>query len=115
MSGMFINCISLTSLIISNFNTSNVVFMNSMFRNCISLKNLNLNNFVGTKIEFIESMFENCENLTSLDLPNFDANPKNMFSLFKNSYSIECINIPKIKTDFITNALSIFENCYSLR
>ena len=60
-------------------------------------------------------MFEDCGNLTSIDLPNFDANPKNMYNLFKNTYSVEYINIPKLKTDFITNALSIFENCYSLK
>ena len=42
---MFEFCSSLTSLNLSNFNTSNVVDMESMFSNCGSLTSLDLSNF----------------------------------------------------------------------
>ena len=40
MQNMFLDCQSLTSLDLSNFNTSNVTYMVNMFRNCSSLKDV---------------------------------------------------------------------------
>ena len=45
MQEMFINCSSLTSLNVSNFNTNNVKDMHYMFYNCSTLTSLNLSNF----------------------------------------------------------------------
>jgi surface protein len=45
MHGMFSGCSSLTSLDLSNFNTSNVKDLSYMFYNCSSLTSLNLSNF----------------------------------------------------------------------
>ena len=39
---MFANCLLLTSLDLSNFDTSQVTNMNAMFYNCISLEYINL-------------------------------------------------------------------------
>ena len=39
---MFSGCSGLTSLDLSNFNTSNVIKMSGMFQNCYNLKELNL-------------------------------------------------------------------------
>ena len=44
MGNMFANCISLTSIDISEFNTEKVTNMENMFYNCYSLKEINLNN-----------------------------------------------------------------------
>ena len=42
MNGMFYGCESLTNLNLSNFNTQNVINMNSMFSYCNSLKKNNI-------------------------------------------------------------------------
>lgn len=42
---MFERCSSLTSLDVSNFNTSNVTAMSSMFYDCSSLTGLDVSNF----------------------------------------------------------------------
>ena len=42
---MFENCLSLTTLDLSNFDTSNVTDMSYMFRGCTSLTSLNISNF----------------------------------------------------------------------
>ena len=45
MSSMFLNCLSLKELNLSNFNTNNVTNKNFMFLNCPLLRELNLSNF----------------------------------------------------------------------
>ena len=54
MLGMFNRCISLISLDISKFDTSNVINMSYMFSNCENLKSLNLNNFNTLNVENME-------------------------------------------------------------
>ena len=54
---MFNGCESLTSLDLSNFNTSLVESMSSMFFDCKLLKILNLKNFDTSKVTNTEDMF----------------------------------------------------------
>ena len=69
---MFSDCQHLTSLNLSNFNTSKVTDMGNMFCGCQRLKTLNLSSFdlskiIGTENTF--TMFGNCYNLTNLQAP----------------------------------------------
>ena len=65
MSGMFVSCRSLTSLNLSNFNTSNVKSMTSLFDYCTSLTSLDISNFTFDKVTNYTDMFghfpNNCE------------------------------------------------------
>ena len=54
---MFSKCSSLTSLYLSNFNTNNVIYMNSMFSYCSSLTSLNLSNFNTNNVIYLNHMF----------------------------------------------------------
>ena len=69
---MFYNCSVLTSLNVSNFDTSNVTNMNSMFEYCSALTSLDLSNFNTSKVTDMRYMFKNCPALTSLDLSSFN-------------------------------------------
>ena len=60
ISGMFCACRSLTSLDLSNFNTSNVIYMLNMFRECKSLASLDLSNFDTSKVTNMDAMFAWC-------------------------------------------------------
>ena len=60
---MFYECKLLTSINLSNFNTSNVTYMNSMFYGCSSLTNINLSNFNTSKVTNMRSMFGECSKL----------------------------------------------------
>ena len=73
MNEMFKDCISLTSLDVSGFDTSKVGYTNSMFENCSSLTSLDLSNWKTSNVEAMSSMFNGCSSLTSLDLSNFDT------------------------------------------
>ena len=71
MSSMFSYCSSLTSLDLSNFDTSLVTSMNYMFKNCSSLTSLDLSNFKTLELKRLDSMFANCVNLEYINMDNF--------------------------------------------
>ena len=66
MNGMFDSCSSLTSINLSNFNTTNVTDMRCMFKNCKSLISLDITDFICEKIKrtfYLEEMFIGCSSL----------------------------------------------------
>ena len=65
--------VHLTSLNLSNFNTSSVTGMYEMFSGCTSLTFLNLSNFDTSSVTRMYEMFSGCTSLTSLNLSNFDT------------------------------------------
>lgn len=70
MGSMFQDCSSLTSLDLSNFDTSNVKNMSYMFYGCYKLTSLNLSSFDTSKVTSMSSMFSECDSLTSLRFPS---------------------------------------------
>ena len=66
MLGMFDGCSSLTSLNISNWNTSNVTDMSGMFKDCTSLTTLDLSNWNIDNMEDMTEMFTGCTSLTKI-------------------------------------------------
>jgi surface protein len=84
MGGMFYGCESLTSLDLSNFNTTKVENMSWMFCGCKSLTSLDLSNFNTAKVEDISWMFVDCESLRTIIVGdrwiiNSSTNTYNMF------------------------------------
>ena len=73
MENMFNGCEMLTSLDISNFDTSNVVNMYGMFCSDFNLRKLNLSNFKTKKVENMDFIFNNNMMMSSLDIRNFDT------------------------------------------
>ena len=61
----------LTSLNLSNFNTSSVVFMDNMFRGCSSLLSINLSNFDTSNVISVDNLFKDDEYLMYIDISNF--------------------------------------------
>ena len=80
---MFSGCNSLTSLDVSNWDTSNVTDMSLMFDSCHSLTSLDVSNWDTSNVTDMSLMFENCDKLTSLDVSNWDtSNVTNMSYMF---------------------------------
>ena len=114
MKGMFSNCTNLSSLNISNFDTSNVNNMQDMFANCINLTTLDLFNFNTSQVDNMNSIFANCINLASLNLFNFDlSNIKSIDNMFYGCYDLEYINlnISKINTR-VTTKINTFSQTH---
>ena len=83
MSHMFSGCFFLTSLDVSNWDTSNVTNMSYMFYQCYSLTSLDVSNWNTSNVTSMGDMFENCQSLISLDVSNFDtSNVTSMNSMF---------------------------------
>ena len=74
MKDMFRKDTSLTSITFGdNFNTANVTNMNGVFWDCNSLASIDLSNFNTSSVTDINNMFAECSSLTALDLSNFDT------------------------------------------
>ena len=72
MNLMFAN-LSLTELNLRNFNTTNTIDMGCMFANCYEIVELDLSSFDTYKVECVRYMFAGCRSLVRLDLSKFDA------------------------------------------
>ena len=114
MDGMFDGCENLTTLDLSNFDTSKLDSMWCMFLNCENLTSLDLSSFDTSKVKNMYSMFENCYNLTELDLSSFDTskveNMRNMFWGCENLTTIKGIIDMKSCTDY----KDMFKRCTKL-
>ena len=85
---MFSNCLSLESLDLSSFDTSNVTSMGGMFRECSSLSSLDLSSFDTSNVTYMSHMFYACSSLSSLDISNFDmGHVPDMLYMFDNCAS----------------------------
>ena len=106
---------NLTTLNLSNFDTSNVTNMRSMFSSMYNLTTLDLSNFDTSKVTDMNSMFSDMSKLTSLNLPNFDtSNVTNMKSMFHNMSSLTTLNLSNFNTSKVTNMDSMFSHMRSL-
>jgi len=71
---MFAYCEELEYLDLSNFDTSNVIYMNHLFAGCDKLKEIKgLNKFNTKKVKNMAGLFSGCKELEYLDLSNFDT------------------------------------------
>ena len=115
MTSMFNNCRALTSLDVSNFNTSKVTDMSSMFMSCRALTSLDVSNFNTSKVTNMEDMFSGCSSLTSLDVSNFNtSNVTNMTSMFNSCSSLTSLDVSNFNTSKVTDMSSMFNSCNNL-
>ena len=77
MYAMFYNCKHLTSLDLTHFNTSKVIYMFDMFYNCNELNSLDLSSFDISKVTDMRGMFKYCDNLKTLNIKNIKTNENN--------------------------------------
>ena len=68
---MFYGCSDIYEIDFSNFDTSEITYMNCMFCDCTSLTSLNLSNFDTSKVTCVEYMFQGCTNLKYINLKHF--------------------------------------------
>ena len=66
MDDMFYDCNKLTTLNVSNWNTSKVTEMNHMFSGCNALTTLDVSNWDTSKVTDMKNMFYYCSNLKTI-------------------------------------------------
>ena len=106
---MFMDCNTLSSIDLSNFNTSRVNNMSNMFYNCFSLNNLNLSNFTNNNDINMSNMFYNCFSLNNLNLSNVtNNNIINMSYMFYNCFSLNTLDLSNFHTSDVIKMKNIF-------
>ena len=107
MSYMFANCSGLTSLDLSEWNTSKVVYMEYMFSDCGKLSNLDLSGWNTGKVKYTSCMFSDCGKLSNLDLSGWNTeNVTNMAYMFECCKGLTSLNVSSWNTGKV-----IYMNC----
>ena len=115
VSGMFYSCSGLTSLNLSNFDTSKVTSMGNMFSDCRALTSLDVSNFDTSKVTSMSGMFSICLALTSLDVSNFDTKAvTSMSGMFSSCSALTSLDVSNFDTRKVTDMFSMFSNCSGL-
>ena len=116
MSNMFSGNTSLTNITFGdNFNTSNVTNMVSMFSKCNKLTKLDLSMFDTSNVGGMNTMFWQCSSLKTLDLSNFDTSKlENTAHMFSGCSSLTTLNLSGFNTSNVTIAFLMFNGCKSL-
>lgn len=112
----FMDCPDLESAdALTMWNTSEVVSMRGIFINCYSLKSLDLSNFDTGNVKNMGGMFMNCHSLSSVDLSNFDTrNVTDMYEMFYRCYKLSSLDLSSFRTSNVRTFDSMFYNCNSL-
>ena len=115
MDNMFSYCENLTTLDVSNFDTSKVTNMNRMFDNCTNLTTLDVSNFNTSKVTNMNAMFKSCMKLTTLDLSNFNTiNVTNMYNMFLLCRTLTTLDLSNFNTINVSLMNYMFQGCDSL-
>ena len=115
MSQMFSFCYKLSSVDLSGFDTSNVTDMSYMFSYCDELSSVDLSGFDTSNVTDMGGMFYYCRELSSVDLSGIDtSNVMDMNSMFSYCYKLSSVDVSGFDTSNVTNMKSMFSNCSKL-
>ncbi len=115
MTRFFASQANLTSIDLTNFNTSNTKTMAGMFTGCTSLESLNVSSFDTSNVENMSGMFGYLSSLQTLDVSNFNtSNVKNMYGMFAHMDSLQSLNIAGFNTEKVENMNRMFSFSYAL-
>ena len=115
MQSMFFGMSNLTTLNLSNFDTSKVTNMGAMFLGMSNLTSLNLSNFDTSKVTNMGTMFSEMSSLTTLNLSNFDTSKvTNMQYMFSEMSSLTTLDLSSFNTSNVTDMKAMFSGIHSL-
>lgn len=119
MSYMFINCVALTSLYLTNFNTEKVTSMEGMFSYCRTLTTIYASSkFVTTQVSNSSGMFKYCEKLKGEEVWTKDKATDKTYAKIEGGYFSR--GIPRVKyadgtlTFFLASKETLGENEYGI-
>ena len=115
LSKMFYNLTNITKIDLSEFNTSEVINMESMFRYCTNLETIILGDMDTSSVQNMKLLFSECNNLTNIDLTNFDTSSVNDTSyMFARCYNLPSLNLSNFNTSKVEAMFSMFNGCQKL-
>ncbi|HFC9135161.1 TPA: BspA family leucine-rich repeat surface protein [Enterococcus faecium] len=113
--GIFFNCSKLTSVDVSNWNTSNMASIKGMFNRCRSLTSVDVSKWNTSNVTDMAGVFFGCSSLTSVDVSKWDtSNATNIADVFSDCSSLTSVDVSKWDTSNATNIAGVFSDCSSL-
>ena len=113
--GMFISKNKLTTIDLSNFDTSGVKYMSHMFHGCSGLTSLDVSNFDTSSVTNMSWMFSSCSSLTSLDVTNWNTSGvTDMSYMFSGCSGLTSLNVSNWNTSGVTTMSNMFRYCSGL-
>ena len=83
-----------------------------MFQGCSNLTSLDLSDFNTSKLNDVRAMFQGCSSLTAVDMSNFNlAKVTSLRRTFKDCLKLKEINIGDTNGNNVTDFMASFENC----
>ncbi|EAD7633241.1 BspA family leucine-rich repeat surface protein, partial [Listeria monocytogenes] len=111
---LFYDCSELTSLDLSNFDTSQVTYVNGLFQFTTNLTSLDLSNFDTSQMTDMSGMFAYTY-ITSIDIRHFDTSQAtSMNAMFYSAYNLSSIDLSNFDTSQVTDIGWMFNNTTSL-
>ena len=115
MARMFLDCVSLTDLDLSKFDTHNVTTMTDMFSHCLNLWTLDLRSFNTQQVNNFVRMFSYCCRLESVDLSSFDTrNVTSMSCMFRFCSALTDVDLSSFNTANVKDVSFMFDECTDL-
>ena len=109
MSEFFKGLTKLTSINLSNIDTSNTTNMRQMFTGDTSLQSINVGSFNTSNVSNMAGMFSGCSSLSSIDVSGFDVKNVETFSGMFDGTTISTLDLSNwVTTDKLTNMYSMF-------
>jgi len=111
----FQNCISLTSIDLSNIVTNKALNISYMFSNCLSLKSINLSGINAINIKDMSGLFYYCSSLTSIDFTSLKfLNVLNIKYMFAGCTLLSEVNLKFLQFSHLKDMSYIFKDCLKL-
>ena len=117
INSLFKDCSNITEIDLSNFDTSEIIFMADLFNGCTSLQKINLSNLNTSKVKIMSSMFSGCSSLTYLDLSYFNTIlVENIKNMFYNCTNLSSLIFPYLDMKQVNNNYDNFlQGCKNLK
>ena len=115
---MFNRCTKLKEIKgLNNLNTNKVTNMSALFQYCQEIENLNLSNFNTSQVIKMGGMFGGCKKLKEIKgINNFSTNKViDMNSMFGECLQLEYLDLSNFNTSNVTNMMKMFNKCKKLK
>lgn len=116
MESMFECSIYLEHLDLSTFNTKKLRNMNYMFCKCTYTISINLSSFNTEEVDLMAGVFRQCKHLEELDLRNFSTvHVTDMDEMFSRCFLLKSIRLDNFDFSQVRSAVGMFFACEELR
>lgn len=111
----FHGCSALASIDVAKWDVSNATSLGAMFQLCSNLTNIDVSKWDTSNVQRFTAMFNYCEKLKTIDVSSFNTSKAVDISTMFGHLPIESIDISHFNTSACTNMSFMFIGCSNLK